>query len=401
MPDPTSPADAGPMTLAERLVGAFRRWLQALRPAPMRVDAGERLRVVAGAIAGVLVTAVLMELLSRHAPGVPRLVAPLGASAVLVFGVPASPLAQPWAVVVGNTASALVGIACVHLFGGVPELAAAIAVGGAIGLMFLLRCLHPPGGAAALLMVLSGAHDWHVALDTVLPNSALLVAAGMLYNGVTGRRYPHPQVAAPAAAPARGGPAGEATAFSGADLETVLAHYNQVLDIPRDDLQAIVDEAGLLAARRRMTTLRCADVMSREVKTVEWGTPLQEAWSLLREHHIKALPVVDRARRVVGIVTLADFLRGAALDLHADWATRLRQLIRPTPSTHSDKAEVVGQIMSRQVRVASADRPLADLVPLFAATGHHHIPIVGDEARLVGILTQSDLVAALARVDRL
>ncbi|PIM53314.1 hypothetical protein CS062_10565 [Roseateles chitinivorans] len=342
-----------------------------------------------------------MELLSRHAPGVPRLVAPLGASAVLVFGVPASPLAQPWAVVVGNTASALVGIACVHLFGAVPELAAAIAVGGAIGLMFLLRCLHPPGGAAALLMVLSGVHDWHFALDTVLPNSVLLVAAGMLYNGVTGRRYPHPQVAAPTAATTRGGPAGEATAFSGTDLETVLAHYNQVLDIPRDDLQAIVDEAGLLAARRRMTTLRCADVMSREVKTVEWGTPLQEAWSLLRAHHIKALPVVDRARRVVGIVTLADFLRGAALDLHEDWATRLRQLIRPTPSTHSDKAEVVGQIMSRQVRVASADRPLADLVPMFAATGHHHIPIVGDEARLVGILTQSDLVAALARVDRL
>ena len=81
MPDPTSSADAGPMTLGARLVGAFRRWLQALRPAPMRVDAGERLRVVAGAIAGVLVTAVLMELLSRHAPGVPRLVAPLGASA--------------------------------------------------------------------------------------------------------------------------------------------------------------------------------------------------------------------------------------------------------------------------------------------------------------------------------
>lgn len=385
----------------------FRHWLQAFRPAPMRVDARERLRVVAGAIAGLLLTGVLTEWLSRHAPGVPWLVAPLGASAVLVFGVPASPLAQPWAVIMGNTASALVGIACAHLFGGTPELAAAIAVGGAIGLMFLLRCLHPPGGAAALLMVLSGVHDWHFALDPVLLNSVMMVLAGMAYNGITGRRYPHPQTAL-SVAPQTSGPtegvggtAGESPAFSGADLDTVLAHYNQVLDIPRDDLQAIVDEAGLLAARRRMTTLRCADVMSRDVKTVEWGTPLQEAWSLLRAHHIKALPVVDRARRVVGIVTLADFMRGASLDVHDDWATRLRHLIRPTPATHSDKAEVVGQIMSRQVRVASADRPLADLVPLFAATGHHHIPIVGEEARLVGILTQSDLVAALARVDRL
>ncbi|WP_431264486.1 HPP family protein [Roseateles chitinivorans] len=388
----------------------FRHWLQAFRPAPMRVDARERLRVVAGAIAGLLLTGVLTELLSRHMPGVPWLIAPLGASAVLVFGVPASPLAQPWAVVMGNTASALVGIACVHLFGGTPELAAAIAVGGAIGLMFLLRCLHPPGGAAALLMVLSGVHDWHFVLDPVLLNSVLMVLAGMAYNGVTGRKYPHPQTALSAAPPKGGategpggalGAMGDAPPFTGVDLDTVLAHYNQVLDIPRDDLQAIVDEAGLLAARRRMSTLRCADVMSRDVKSVEWGTPLQEAWSLMRTHQIKALPVVDRARRVVGIVTLADFMRGASLDVHDDWAARLRHLIRPTPTTHSDKPEVVGQIMSRQVRVASADRPLADLVPLFAATGHHHIPIVGDEARLVGILTQSDLVAALARVDRL
>jgi CBS domain-containing membrane protein len=378
----------------------FRLWLRAFLPAPMRVDARERLRVVAGAIVGLLLTGVLTELFSRHTPGLPWLIAPLGASAVLVFGVPASPLAQPWAVVMGNTASALVGIACAHLFGGAPELAAAIAVGGAIGLMFLLRCLHPPGGAAALLMVLSGVHDWRFALDPVLLNSVLMVVAGMAYNGVTGRKYPHAQTATPVAAPA-GGATGESPAFTGVDLDTVLAHYNQVLDIPRDDLQAIVDEAGLLAARRRMTTLRCADVMSSDVKTVEWGTPLQEAWSLLRTHHIKALPVVDRARRVVGIVTLADFMRGASLDVHEHWATRLRHLIRPTPTTHSDKAEVVGQIMSRQVRVASADRPLADLVPLFAATGHHHIPIVGEEARLVGILTQSDLVAALARMDQL
>ncbi len=398
MSDPiSSTATPAPSGVA-RLTAVLRRWLQALRPAPMRVDARERLRVVAGAIAGLLATAVLTELLSRHAPGVPWLVAPLGASAVLVFGVPASPLAQPWAVIMGNTASALVGIACVHLFGGVPELAAAIAVGGAIGVMFLLRCLHPPGGAAALLMVLSGVRDWQFALDPVLLNSVLMVAAGMVYNGVTGRKYPHPQLAAPTAAPAK---RGEATAFSNADLETVLAHYNQVLDIPRDDLQAIVDEAGLLAARRRMTTLRCADVMSKDVKVAEWGTPLQEAWSLLREHHIKALPVVDRARRVIGIVTLADFMRGASLDVHDDWPSRLRRLILPTTTTHSEKAEVVGQIMSRQVRVASAERPLADLVPMFAATGHHHIPIVGDEARLVGIVTQSDLVAALARMDRL
>lgn len=380
-----------------RLIDALRDGLLALRPAPMRVDARERMRVMAGAAVGLVLTALVMQALWPHGPGLPWLVAPLGASAVLIFGVPASPLAQPWSVVAGNTLSALVGIACVHLFGDVPELAAAIAVGLAIGLMFLLRCLHPPGGAAALLMVLGGVRDWSFAADPVLLNSLLLVSVGMVYNGVTGRRYPHRQT--PAVAPPPGATAAMPPLFGPADLEAVLARYNQVLDVPADDLQAIFNEAGLLATNRRLTTLRCADVMTAAVHAVEWGTPLQEAWTLLREHRIKALPVVDRARRVIGIVTLADFMSGASLDLHQDWSARLRRLILPTPGTHSDKPEVVGQIMSRQVRVASAERPLAELVPLFAATGHHHIPIVGAQARLVGIVTQSDLVRALARID--
>jgi CBS domain-containing membrane protein len=55
--------------------------------------------------------------------------------------------------------------------------------------------------------------------------------------------------------------------------------------------------------------------------------------------------------------------------------------------------------MARQVRVASMHRHLAELIPLFGSTGHHHIPIVDDGDRLVGMVTQSDVVAALARAD--
>jgi len=51
------------------------------------------------------------------------------------------------------------------------------------------------------------------------------------------------------------------------------------------------------------------------------------------------------------------------------------------------------------VRVTGAHRPLADLVPLFGSTGHHHIPVIGEGERLVGIITQTDVVAALARAD--
>jgi CBS domain-containing membrane protein len=107
--------------------------------------------------------------------------------------------------------------------------------------------------------------------------------------------------------------------------------------------------------------------------------------------------VVDRGFRIAGIITVADFMRAADLDLYDGFDAKLRQLVRSTRSVYSDKPEVVGQIMTRNVRVAGRQRRLVELVPLFGSTGHHHIPIIGDGERLVGIITQSDLVAALGR----
>lgn len=372
---------------------AVLAWLRAFWPGPVRVDARERLRVVLGAAVGILLTGVLCHLAGASFLGtLPWLVAPMGASAVLVFAVPASPMAQPWAVVGGNFLSCLVGIACVRWLG-VSELSAALAVSAAIGLMFSLRCLHPPGGASALLMVLGGVADPGFAFYPVLCNSVLLTLAGIAYNNATRRRYPHAQVSPPRGDQIPG------TGATEADLDAVLARYNQVLDISRDDLEALIQQTQAMGYQRKLAEVRCRDIMSRDLVTVEFGTPLQEAWALLRERKIKALPVVDRVFRVVGIITLADFMRAAELDLHHGFEAKLRHLIRPSGKTHSDKPEVVGQIMTRRVRVASEHRSLMDLVPLFGSTGHHHIPIIGERERLVGMVTQSDVVAALGRTE--
>lgn len=351
----------------------------------MHVDLRERARIVLGAGLGIALAAWFSHVLGG---GAAWIVAPLGASAVLVFGVPASPLAQPWSVVGGNTASACTGILCASLFADLgPAGSAAIAVAMSIGVMFALRCLHPPGGAMGMTMVLSHVTDWHFALTPVLLNSVLLVAAGIAYNSATGRRYPHPQIAALTATPP--------SVVGPVDLDAALAHYNQVLDLPRDQLEGLVQQAEVHAYRRRMTTLRCSDVMSREVIAVEFGTLLEDAWALMRSHRIKALPVLDRVRRVVGIVTLADFMREAQVDLHEGFDARLRGLIQRSGLVHSSKPEVVGQIMTRQVRVASEDRPAAELLPLFASTGHHHLPIIDADQRIVGMMTQLDIVTAL------
>lgn len=366
----------------------WRHWL----PAPVTVDGRERLRAAFGGLLGVLVTGLLMSALLPPGSTSPWLVAPIGASAVLVFCAPASPFAHPWAVIGGNTLSALSGIACVALLGHGP-LVAACAVGLAISVMFALRCVHPPGGACALITALGVVSDPHFALNPVLFDSALLVASGILYNRATGRPYP-PRAAATASTVAVG-----RRSFTDADLDAVLARHNQVLDVSREELHELLEQAQIQAWRRRAGQMRCGDAMSAEPLAVNFGTPLQEAWDLLRRHRVKALPVLDRARRIVGIVTLADFMREAGIDRQPQWSRRLREWLRPSPTCHTDKAEAVGQIMTRQVRVVSADRPIGELLPLFASTGHHHVPVIDAEQRLVGIITQSDVVRALAKLD--
>jgi CBS domain-containing membrane protein len=237
------------------------------------------------------------------------------------------------------------------------------------------------------MMVLGGITHPAFALFPVLLNSLLLALAGIAYNNATRRRYPHRQLPA-AAEPDGGGPARAADA----DLDAVLARYNQVIDVSRDDLQALLEQTKWQAYQRKLAGVRCADIMSRDLVTVTRSTPLQQAWALLRERRIKALPVVDGDFRIVGIVTLADFVRAAELDGYQGPDGKPLGAAR---AAQAPKFEVVGQLMSRQVRVASVQRYLVDLVPLFGSTGHHHIPIIGDDGRLVGIITQSDMVAAL------
>lgn len=371
----------------------WKEWLRAFKPAPIAVDTKERMRAVIGGLVGVLVTAAVSRFLSGSAFVGAWLVAPLGASTVLVFAAPASPLAQPWSVVGGNTLSALVGVVCSMWMPDV-VLASAVAVSVAIAVMFAMRCLHPPGGAMALSAVLIHASHGHFAVGAALTNSLILVTMGVLYNSMTGRRYPHMQMA-----PAKADTKAQGARFKSEDLDAVLARYNQVLDVSRDDLEDLLHEAELEGYRRRMGEIRCCDIMTRSVTAVEFGDSLQDAWHLMSEQKIKALPVVDRSRRIVGIVTLADFMRAARVDGPQGLAARLREFVLPDGLLHSDKPEVVGQIMTRQVRVTSEDRHAVELMPLFTEGGHHHIPVIDEDKRLVGMITQSDFVRALYQVN--
>ena len=154
------------------------------------VSWAERVRSSAGALVGLMVVFTIAKLLGELAGIDEWLMASLGASALLVFALPGSPMAQPWAVIAGNTLSALVGIT-IFLMIPEPLIAMPIAASLAILGMFILRCLHPPAAAVALIVILGHVTQYRYAIFPVMVDSILLVIAGAIYSNFTGKRYPN------------------------------------------------------------------------------------------------------------------------------------------------------------------------------------------------------------------
>ena len=154
------------------------------------VSWAERLRSVAGAFIGLLLVLMVAQYLKELTGISEWLMASLGASALLVFALPQSPMAQPWAVIAGNTLSALVGITTNYLVA-TPLLATPLAASLSILGMFILRCLHPPAAAVALIAVLGNVLHYRYAFFPVMVDSVLLILAGALYSNRTGKAYPN------------------------------------------------------------------------------------------------------------------------------------------------------------------------------------------------------------------
>ena len=150
----------------------------------------ERLRSCVGAFVGLMLVLTIAKYLGELSGIDEWLMASLGASALLVFALPGSPMAQPWAVIAGNTVSALVGITAANLISE-PLLAMPIAAALSILGMFILRCLHPPAAAVALIAVLGHVMQFRYALFPVMVDSILLILAGAIYSNMTGKSYPN------------------------------------------------------------------------------------------------------------------------------------------------------------------------------------------------------------------
>ncbi|KAA0969090.1 HPP family protein [Aureimonas fodinaquatilis] len=340
------------------------------RPILAGATLSARLMAAVGAMLGIAATALICTVSLYLDPALPWLVAPIGASAVLLFAVPASPLAQPWPIIGGNTISALAGIVVAYLVPQ-PVLAASLAVAAAIIAMSLSRSLHPPGGAVALTAVLgfhSGFTDLLFPLVPVALNSAVLVGLGYAFHALMRRDYPHvPQAAPQNQHQTADIPPSQRLGVGPDDIDAALANIGEAFDIGRDDLYNLVREVERQGLSRIGSLVRCGDIMSKDVVAVSPDATTDHARELLFKHNIRTIPVVAGNGSLMGTVGLRETVGSSA---------------------------AVSRVLT-PAQTASITDPAIDLLPVLTEGKTHAVVILGPDKTVVGLVTQTDLLAAL------
>jgi CBS-domain-containing membrane protein len=144
-------------------------------------------RVTSASIAGfgAAIAILILSLITHAQHGLALLMAPFGATAVLIFGLPKSPLAQAKNVVFGHLLTAFIGLLVLHTLG-VSPYTLAFATGLAVACMMISDTTHPPAGANPLLIMLTN-QDWTFLVTPVLLGAMLLVFTGNIYTNIKDR----------------------------------------------------------------------------------------------------------------------------------------------------------------------------------------------------------------------
>lgn len=362
-------------------------WFDRFIPAALHIPPHEWFRAAIGALLALAAAGSACSYLFGSAAAL-HLMAPLAASTVLLFAVHSGALSQPWPFLASYVCAAAVGISLHHWFGpGLFVAAAALLL--VILLMCLLRCLHPPGAALAVSLALADpslAAMGVKVIEPVMLNALIVLAVAVGYNRMSGVLYPKIGQPRKVAHGTQDQPASQRVGVNGKDLDQALAELGEFVDVTRDDLERIVLATERHAVQRSLGGITAAHVMSRDVQFATPATTLEQAWKHLASHHLKNLPVLDAAGKLVGIVSLSDLVGPAMAQARFNWRGLFGR----------SKAVTLAQIMSEPVITVDSDRQAVELIPLLCDGGLHCLPVL-HAGKVVGVVTQTDLIAALSQ----
>lgn len=144
--------------------------------------------------------------------------------------------------------------------------------------------------------------------------------------------------------------------------------------------------------------------MTKKVVAVGPRTPLHQLLKLLLKHKIGGVPVVNAKRQVVGVITESDLIRhfttlktprGVPILGSLLYLDDLREF---NQKFKEHCAEIVADLMSRPAVTLPATAPLSAVLDLMAERHVNRLPVVGKAGKLVGLLTRTNLIHALAKI---
>jgi len=149
--------------------------------------------------------------------------------------------------------------------------------------------------------------------------------------------------------------------------------------------------------------MRAHQIMTRKVVTVKADTSIRDAADIMLQHHISGLPVVDEAGSLIGIVSEGDFIRRSEIGTQTPRIRWLDFLMGPGKSAVDfvhEYGRKISEVMTRDdLCTGTEDMPLEELVRLMERQNVKRVPVVRG-ATLVGIVTRTDLLRAVASLSR-
>lgn len=148
--------------------------------------------------------------------------------------------------------------------------------------------------------------------------------------------------------------------------------------------------------------MRAQEIMTSQVITVGADTPIVDAVNTMLRYHISGLPVVDAADHLIGIISEGDFIRRAEIGTQhkrGRWLQFLAGASRAAVDFVHEHGRKVGDIMTRDPLTVTEDASLDEIARIMESQGVKHLPVMRGD-RLVGIVTRSDFLPAVARLAR-
>ena len=245
----------------------------------------------------------------------------MGATAVLVMAVPHGTLSQPWPVLGGHLISALLGVLCAQYLGNM-YLAAGCAVGLAILAMHVLRCIHPPGGATALIPIIGGDYARNLGFDFLLlptlVNCIFIILFALIFNNLFHwRRYPSSLMKYDNSMYSP-----ETSRISVDHLQRAIETLDEIIDIEAKQIKYIVDKADEIMRAESQPAFKIA------IGGLYTNGRSGQAWSVRRVIDISTHSNPAKKSVIYKTVDGANKGNSGSIGLHefTDWA---KEVMRP------------------------------------------------------------------------